>query len=477
MTIREIARATQGILVIGDPQMKVGQGGNVSTDSRTLRKGDIFFALKGQKADGHAHLEDGIKKGAALCVVSQIPENIVIQPSTSPAILKVKDTKRSLGDVAKSYREKYGAGTRRVGIAGSCGKTTVKEMIAGILKQAAPTVSSPGNFNNEIGCPLSMFSLEPSHAYGVFEIGASSRGEVGRLAKIVAPHVAVITNIRLEHTETFGTLQDIAEGEAEILESLENSGTAVLPREDPFFDFMTGKIPAEKKAKIMSFGFSSQAHVSAKDISAWPGPVKFVLVHRDDSGKTLAEIPCTLPVMGRFNVLNACAASAAALALGAATEKITAGLKNFFLTPMRFEVIPLKDDIVLVNDAYNANPGSVRSSVEAFAEAFSNRRLIAVLGDMLELGEISSREHEELGKFLAGFPLTKIIFFGSQSKFTYEGAKAALVDSKAVTHCADKESLLISVEKAIQPGTAVLFKASRGIRLEDMVQKVAAHYL
>ncbi|OGR87697.1 MAG: hypothetical protein A3A86_06695 [Elusimicrobia bacterium RIFCSPLOWO2_01_FULL_60_11] len=477
MTIREIVRATQGILVIGDPRMNVGQGGNVSIDSRTLRKGDIFFAIKGQRTDGHAHLEDSIKKGASLCVVSQIPEDIVIQPSASPALVKVRDTKRSLGDVARSYREKYGAGVKRVGIAGSCGKTTVKEMISGILKMTAPTIASPGNFNNEIGCPLSIFGLEPAHAFGVFEIGASGRGEVRRLSDIVAPHVAVITNIRLEHTETFGTLADIAEGEAEILEALENGGTAVLPREDPFFDFMAGKIPGEKKAKVLSFGFSPEAHVSAKDISAWPGPVKFTLVHRDDAGKTLSETPCTLPVLGRFNVLNACTAAAAALSLGISPQKISSGLADFSLMPMRFEVIPLKNDIVLVNDAYNSNPGSVRSSVEAFAEAFSNRRLVAVLGDMLELGEISTREHEDLGRFLAGFPLTKIILYGAQSKFTHQGAKRALVDPKAVLHCADKESLLLSVEKAIQPGTAVLFKASRGIRLEETVQKVAAHYL
>jgi len=472
MTLSEIEQAAQGLLVVGNPQMEVGQGAKVSIDSRTLQQGDIFFALKGQKTDGHVHLEDSIKKGASLCVVSQISEDIIRRTPPSTAILKVKEPQRSLGDVAKFYREKYGAGTARVGIAGSCGKTTVKEMIASILKQAAETVASPGNFNNEIGCPLSIFGLKPSHVYGVFEIGASGRGEVGRLANILAPHAAVITNIRLEHTETFGTLQDIAEGEAEILQALESGGTAVLPREDPFFDFLAGKIPAEKRVKIMSFGFSSQAHVSAQDISAGPGPVKFVLVHRDNYGKTKAEIPCTLPVLGRFNVMNACAAAGAALALGVRSEKIAIGLKNFSLTPMRFEILRLKDDIVLVNDAYNSNPGSVRTSLEAFVEAFSNRRIVVVLGDMLELGEISRQEHESLGKFLTGFPLTQIILFGPQSKFIYEAAQKTLGNSKSVIHCEDKESLLKSVRQALQPATAMLFKASRGIHLEETIQKV-----
>ena len=474
MKIQDIVRATQGLLVIGDPRAEVGRGAAVSTDSRTLKRGDIFFALKGINSDGHTHLDECVKKGAALCVVSQIPENYIVSPSHYSALVKVRETKRSLGDLARFYREKYGEGIRRVAISGSSGKTTGKDMTASILRAAAPTVSSPGNFNNEIGCPLSVLGLDPSDVFGVFEIGASARGDVQRLSEIVAPHVAIITNVSLEHSETFGSLNDIAEGESEILLSLQEGGTAVLPRQDPFFDFMAGRAP--KGSRVLSFGLTPEAHVYATDISTWPGPSRFKIVRRDDAGRTLNEISCKLPVLGRFNVLNACAAAAAALALGVAADKIVEGLASFSPSPMRFEILRLRDDIVIVNDSYNANPGSMRSSVESFAESFSDRRLCVVLGDMLELGEISGHEHETLGKFLAGFPLTKIILFGTQSKFIQKGAARALANPHDIIYCTDKESLLSAVEDAIQPGTAVLFKASRGMRMEEIVQKVAAHY-
>ncbi len=474
MTLQEITRATQGQLVMGDPFIQLA---SVSTDSRAVRRGDIFFALKGEKFDGHAYLEDVIKKGAALCVISQIPERLAVTPSCQTALIKVKDPKRALGALARAYREKYGVKIQRAGIAGSCGKTTVKDMLASILQETASTVFSQGNFNNEIGCPLSVLKLEPTHVYGVFEIGASAKGEVQRLSDIVAPHVAVITNVRLEHTETFGGLQDIAQGETEILSALQAGGTAVLPRDDDFFDYMVSRLPKEKSIKIMSFGFTDKAHVQAVDIATWPGPLKFSMVQRDDSGKILQKFSCQLPVLGQFNVLNACAAGAAALALGVPKEKIISGLARFSPSPMRFEILRLKNDITVVNDSYNSNPGSMRASVQAFVESFSNKRLCLVSGDMLELGEISSGEHEELGEFLAGFQFSKIIFYGSQSKFSFLGAKKNMVDPKTLVHCSDAAELLHAVEAAIQPGTAVLFKASRGMTLEGIVKKVTEHFV
>lgn len=473
MTLQEIAKATEGLLVIGDPKASMGAA-DVSTDSRSLRRGDLFFAIKGERADGHAHLEECVRKGAALCVVSQIPSNFVFSPVNFSALLKVKDTKKALGDLALFYREKFGEKIRRVGIVGSSGKTTVKDMAAQIFSAAAPTVFSPGNFNNEIGCPISVLGLAPSHLYGIFEIGASAKGDVKRLSEIVSPHVAIVTNISLEHSETFGSLESIAEGETEILPCLKNEGAAVLPLEDPFYEMMKSRIPQDRDIRVLSFGFSPKASVHAKDISTWPGPTKFNLVYQEN-GKVIEEIPCALPVFGKFNVLNACAASAAAFALEIPAKAIAQGLSQFTPSPMRFEVKRLKNEITVVNDSYNANPGSVRKAIEAFVESFSNKRLCVVLGDMLELGEISTSEHEKLGKFLAGFPFSKVILFGSQSKFTWHGATKALMDESLVTHCRDKESLLQAVEASLKPGTAILFKASRGMRLEETIKKMMDH--
>ena len=216
--------------------------------------------------------------------------------------------------------------------------------------------------------------------------------------------------------------------------------------------------------------------VQAKDISTWPGPTKFTMVRRDEGGRTREETPCTLPVLGRFNILNALAAASACFALEVPGVKISEGLAQFSAAPMRFEVTPLKNEIIVVNDSYNANPGSMRSSLEAFVESFSNKRLCAVLGDMLELGEISGHEHQELGKFLGGFAFAKVILFGPQSRFILEGAKSALVNESNLVHCADKGALLRTVEEALKPGTAVLFKASRGMHLEETIKKILDRY-
>ena len=287
----------------------------------------------------------------------------------------------------------------------------------------------------------------------------------------MAPQVAVLTNIRLEHTATFGKLEDIAEGESEIFSSLKKGGVAVLPREDPFFELLKKKIPRDRDIRIKSFGFSQDASVHARDLSSWPGPTKFTVVHQDEKGNVIDQIRCTLPALGRFNVLNACASAAACLSLRVPVEKIKEGLENFKPPSMRFEVVSLEDGIVIVNDSYNANPGSMKSALEGFVESFPNRRLCVVLSDMLELGEISRLEHQALGMFLAGFPLSKVILYGPQSRFTWEGAKSSFLDEKTLCYCPDRDSLLKKIRSALEPGTAVLFKGSRGMHLEEIIQE------
>lgn len=502
----EIVQATQGILVMGDPRSTVGASqskaetkesnlvAGISTDSRTLHRGDIFFALRGERYDGHNFLNEAIRKGAALCVVSKIPSNLTISPADTPAIVQVKECKKALADCAKYYRQKYGSKTQIVGISGSCGKTTVKEMLIQILNRYAPTVYSAGNFNNEIGCPRSIFSLHTNHCFGVFELGASSLGEVKRLAEIVSPQAAIVTNIRLEHTETFGSLENIAEGESEILPLISEDGFAILPFDDPFYDFLKSKLPRDHRVKIKSFGFSKAASVSAVDIA--PGSAahpfspalsfstadearaafrtNFRLLHRDNDGKILDQFSCALPVLGRFNVLNACAAAAAAFCLKVPREVIQDGLENFVPPRMRFQISPLKNNAIVVNDSYNANPGSMRASLEGFIESFPDRERCVVLGDMLELGEISQSEHYALGKFLARLPLSKVVLFGHQSKFVADGARDAFLGEENLFYCLTGDSLWKRVHSLTQPNTAILFKASRGMHLEEVVQKLIA---
>lgn len=499
LTIAEIIAATQGILVIGDPQTVVGQEPQaesdktdhaiqyqntlpnwppygVSIDSRTLRRGDIFFAIIGDRFDGHRFINESVQKGASVCIVSHVPSTLNINLSNVTTIIKVKDTKKALADCAKYYKIKYGANSQTISISGSCGKTTVKEMIAQILSCAAPTIYSPGNYNNDIGCPLSLFSINPKYTYSVFEIGGSAKGDVKKLAEIVSPQVAVITNIKLEHTATFGTLEDIAEGESEVLPFLPDHGWAVLPFDDLFFTFLKSKTP--KNTLLKSFGFSKNASVYISQFSTWPGPTQFTIIHQDSKGTILDQFECTLPVMGKFNILNACAAAATCFCLKIPAETIQKGLTRFSPPQMRFQLIHLDNNVVLVNDSYNANPGSMRSALESFVECFADKQRCVILGDMLELGEISNKEHYSLGNFLAGLPLSKVILYGPHSKFIAEGARNSMLDDRVMTHCTDKDALLLKIKSLLLPGTAILFKASRGMHLDELIKELSkAHSL
>lgn len=483
LSVSEIIQATQGTLIMGDPRTTVEvlspkdsrrkEHLRVSIDSRTLRRGDIFFAIKGEKFDGNQFIDDVIRKGASICVIREIPPSLVISNTKYTNIIKVKNPREALGDCARIWRLKMGNNIQQLGISGSCGKTTIKELITHILSKVGPTVSSTGNFNNEVGCPLSIFSMKNTHKFGVFEMGACRVNEVKYLSQIVLPRIGVVTNINIEHSATFGNLEKIAEGESEILQSLPDNGWAILPFDDSFFEFLKSRLPKNRSIKVKSFGLSKSASVYAKDISVWPQPTKFTLVHQNDREEILDEVRCTLTAAGRFNIMNACAAAAACLALGVQPNVIAEAFSDFIIPPMRFQILKLKGGAIVVNDCYNANPGSMRIALESFIESFPDKKLCVVLGDMLELGEISSNEHRLLGKSLAGFPLSRVVLFGPQSRYTSEGAKNFFVNENVIQYCEDRQSLENAARSLVKPGTATLFKASRDMRFEEIIEKIA----
>ncbi|GEM_PF-197452 len=486
LTVSEIVKATDGTLILGDPMMEVGNSKvavtgkikwpppGISIDSRTITKGDLFFAIRGHRYDGHAFIRDAIQKGASVCLISQLPENLDLYLSDFPTFIQVHDTKRALQMCAKAYRKKHGNLTQVLSVNGSCGKTTVKEMIVQILRSYAPTVYSLENFNNEIGCPLSLFTLTPESRYAVFEIGSSARGEVGALTEIVEPDLSLITNITLEHTATFGSIQEIAEGESEVLANLKAGGIAVLPKDDPFFYFLKEKVP--KGCQTISFGFSKDASLYIENFITVADGLKLFLVHQDENKKILNKIECQLPVFGRLNALNACAAVAACLALHIPIQNIPLGLKSFVPPKMRFNLIKLSNGAVLVDDTYNSNPGSVRLSLTSFVETFSKQKKSVVLGDMLELGSISKKEHTALGVVLSQLPLEKIILFGEESKYILDGIKDEKIKPQ-VLFCQDRKDLLECVQNIIQADSAVLFKASRGMRLDELIKDIQSKSL
>ncbi len=422
----------------------------VSIDSRTTKKGDIFFALKGEKFDGHNFVNDAISKGAAAIVVSERVTLIRKLPS-----ILVKDTTTALQDFAKYYRSMFNV--KVVGITGSNGKTTTKDILTSVLSQKNSVLSTTGNFNNHIGLPLTLFQLEKKHRYCVLEMGANHKGEIVRLCEISSPSVGIVTNIGTAHIGNFGSLKNILKEKAELFNSLGCNGIAVINNDDEFITSFAEKI----KCRKITFGIKNSADVMACDILLKAENTTFSLQYKKRKEKIV------LPVAGLFNVYNAIAAASAAVTLGYSVNEIAAGIRNFVSPTKRMERINLKNGIVIVNDSYNANPTSMRLAIENFAKIFYNSRKVLVLGDMLELGEMEIAEHKKIGEFIKTNKYADIVLTVGDL------AKHITAQSGGVWF-ENKNKLSEYLKKNLKKGDAVFFKASRKIGLEEVVEKITA---
>jgi UDP-N-acetylmuramoyl-tripeptide--D-alanyl-D-alanine ligase len=451
-SLHELVSAVRGEFLSGNPHAPVR---NLSTDGRALRRGDYFVALQGKNFDGHDFLKQAVERGAAGIVVSRQQIDLGNPFPDFPAIVRVNDTLKALGDIARCYREKFRIPL--IGITGSNGKTTTKEMLASILRHKGPTVSTTGNFNNRIGLPLTLFNLTSEHRYAVVEMGTSIPGEIGRLTEIASPSVGIITNIGLAHLENFKSQEGVLEEKSTLFRSLPDDGYAVVNNDDPYLRKL---LPSLEKASV-TYGVEREAQVQAKNIRLWPEFPSFDLC----IGAECVRV--TLPLYGRFNVYNALAAAAAAWKLGIDSETIKQGLEHFSVPRMRMEVKKLISGVTIINDAYNANPTSVKESVQGMVTAFPDREKIVVLGDMLELGVQAEAEHFRLGEFLVSQPLSKVFLYGPLME------KAFLaMNNPSVAYFKKKDELEAALRKPLPPGAVVLFKASRGMALEEIANKM-----
>jgi UDP-N-acetylmuramoyl-tripeptide--D-alanyl-D-alanine ligase len=450
--LKELIAATGGEFLLGDPHRAVTR---VTTDTRALHRGDFYFAITGRNFDGHDFLKQAIEKGAGGLVVSRNDVDMGAPFPVFPAIVKVKDTFTALGDLAAAYRRKWCVPV--VGITGSNGKTTTKEMLASILRQEGKTLATEGNFNNQIGLPLTVLNLAAVHEYAVIEMGSSWPGEIQRLAQIAAPCIGIITNIGCTHLENFKNQEGVFREKQELFSSLPEDGCAVLNRDDPFLNTLSDKLKTEQ----VTYGLGPDADIHASDIRLWP---EFPTFKLHIEGKTF-EVK--LPVYGKFNIYNALAAAAAAWKLGIDGDFIRNGLEAFTSAKMRMEKHTLMSGATLINDAYNANPSSVRESVEGLVQAYPDREKTVVLGDMLELGADTAKLHRELGEFLALQPLSRIYLYGP----LMENA-ANVLKNASVRYFTKREELEIDLRKSLPDGSVSLFKASRGMRLEEVINNL-----
>lgn len=460
LDVRTVAEITGGHLMQNGASVEL-QG--ISTDSRTLQPGDLFIPLRGDNFDGHDYLTQAIQNGAAACVSEEMLGGLLVP------VIKVSDTLKALGDLAAAMRRKFAGPV--IGITGTSGKTTCKEMLAAILENLGPGLKSLGNFNNLIGVPLTLFGLQPEHRWAVVEMGMSERGEIARLAEIAAPKIGLITNIGAGHLENFEGISGVARAKGELFVSLPTDGIALVNADDP----EVCRLPVANGVRKVLFGTSGDAVIRADRIEGHNGSVSFDLII-DGVGQRVV-----LPLPGRHNVGNALAAAATAWVLGVGRKDIVAGLEAFQPCPGRMELLELPGGIVVLEDSYNANPLSVHAALEALHDLGSPGRRIAVLADMLELGETAPELHHQIGH-IAAERADWLFVYGSLAEDIARGAISAGLSENRVFTAKSHDELAERLLELLQPGDRVLIKGSRGMRMEKVTaalriakQKTAAN--
>lgn len=449
LTLREIAAVTGGEIIQGDPGTVIN---SVSTDSRKIKKGDLFFALSGERYDAHSFLAQAAASGAGGLVVSRR----VDLPSGVP-VLMVGDTLAALQALAASNRERCGVPV--VGITGSTGKTTTKDMVACVLSTRLRTLKTSGNYNNEIGLPLTLLAMDESFEVAVVEMAMRGPGEIDALCRIARPDGAVITNIGETHLELLGTVSNIAAAKGEILDHIPPGGFALLNAESPFIRREAGRC----RGKVIFFGIEEPADIRGENIRPDGEGSRFDAVVKGERYEFF------LPVPGRHNVMNALAAVGVGLEMGLTAEEIAKGLATVALTGMRLEISEA-GGLKVINDAYNASPASTKAALQVLAGTAGGRRKVAVLGNMLELGPRAAAGHREVGETAAGLGVDYLVAVGDLAAGIAEGAAGAGLAAERIFHCANNEGAMKVLDELLQVDDVVLVKGSRGMRMEQIVQ-------
>ena len=447
LTLEEICSAVEGKL--SDETKKTLTIDNITTDSRKIEEGCLFIPLKGEKFDGHDFIVSAFEKGALCCLSEE--ENI-----DGSCIIYVEDTKKALRDLAQYYLSTLNI--KVVGITGSVGKTTTKDMIASVLLQKYNVLKTDGNFNNEIGLPLTVFRLDSSYDVAVLEMGMSHFGEISRLTKIAQPDVAVITNVGVSHIENLGSREGILKAKCEIFEGLKKGGTAVLNLDNDMISTIKGKTDFN----TLWFGVENKGDFYAENIKAMGlDGIKCDIVHNNE------KLTVSISVPGNHMVLNALSAAAVGFALGLNGEEIKKGIEGFVPTGMRMSV-EKTGYYTIINDVYNANPVSMKAAIDVLKKAEGVR--VAIMGDMFELGSYSKQLHEEVGVYAAKSGIEKLVFIGEASK---DGFMAALCEGCGAVHYNSVDEFLKDDLKGLfAKGETILVKASRGMHFERIVEKL-----
>lgn len=422
---------------------------DICTDTRNFKKGSVFVAIKGENFDGHSFVKTAQEKGAAASITDHKIDGC--------RCIVVEDTREAYRELAGYYRKKFNP--LLVGVTGSVGKTTTKEMIALVLSEKFNTLKTEGNFNNEIGLPRTLFNLAGQHECAVIEMGMSNMGEIHRLSRTALPSIGVITNIGFSHIENLGSQQGILRAKMEILDGMDGSAPLIVNGDDVSLYPLSYQLGRE----VITYGIlNDDLDYRAENITEYDDKTVFTVKYQG------SEEQIVIPCIGHHNIMNALVSFIVGIKAGLTPNEITSALLKYKPDALRQNIVKKGGQTVII-DCYNASPDSMRASLNVLSQIKTDGRRIAVFGDMLELGELSESLHKLVGEFAGGSQADKIFCYGENS--AYICMKAAEM-SKEVYHTNDKEELVRTLKSYLKDGDVVLFKASRGMKLEEVIDGI-----
>lgn len=446
-TIEEICTATRGS-VQGEAAGVRFQG--ICTDTRMVQPGNLFIALIGERFDGHEFVKQALAKGAAGVVISKKPAEM---PAGAVAVM-VGNTLKALQDIAQFHRRRFSIPV--IAITGSNGKTTTKDLTAAILASKLTVLKTEANFNNEIGLPRTLLNLTKEHQVAVVEMGMRGSGEIAELAAIAEPTAGIVTNVGETHIELLGSLANIAAAKAELVEAVPSQGFVVLNADNAYVKAMSGKAAG----KVIFYGIEQPADIQADQIQVEGLYTTFTCRCYG------AAFPVKLPMIGLHNVYNTLAAVAAAWELGLSAQDIQTGLDRFQPSSMRQQIERVGEYIV-INDAYNASPLSMAGAITTLQQVAAGRS-VAVLGDMLELGDVAIAAHQRIGRTAAQSGVNAVVTVGALAEHIAFAAREAGI--KEAVACQNHEDAAMALQKILQPGDTILLKGSRGMKMEKILE-------
>lgn len=460
--IKDVLKCIDGKLITGNESLVCKE---FSKDTRTIKKGDIYIGIKGENFDGNVFWKKALDNGAMGVIVKNVEfDKQDIEKYQDKVIIQVEDTLQALYKLASYKREIYNVPV--IAITGSVGKTSTKDLVANVVAQKYKTCKTMGNNNNNIGMPFTILNAPNDIEAFVLEMGMNHFGEIHLLSEIAKPNICIITNIGTSHIGNLGSRENILKAKLEILDGAKNPYMVMNNDNDLLHKWYEEN---RNKINIKTYGINEKSDIQAKNIQ----------LHEESSEyKTNInnkEEKIKVPVGGEHFVLNSLCAIAVGELLNIENDKIKRGIETFSLTKNRMEVIELKNDIKLINDAYNSSVESVKASLKYMNHIKANRR-IAVLGDVLETGEFAKQLHKEIGKIVCENQVDILICSGENAKYITESAKENEFDNKNIYYFENKEEIIDLLKQMIQPEDVILFKASNGMKFFDIAEKIKIEF-